>query len=61
MQQAMEDDALVKACGEAARKRAREAFRWDDVLLAYENEAYRLLGVSAPRTAAIDRPSPDAV
>lgn len=61
MQQAMEDDALVKACGEAARTRAREAFRWDDVLLAYENEAYRLLGVSAPRTAAIDRPSPGAV
>jgi len=61
MQQAMEDDALVKACGEAARTRAREAFRWEDVLLAYENEAYRLLGVTSARTAAIDRPSPGAV
>ena len=32
-----------------------------DVLLAYENEAYRLLGVTSARTAAIDHPSPGAV
>jgi glycosyltransferase involved in cell wall biosynthesis len=61
MQQALEDDVLVKACGEAARTRAREAFRWDDVLVAYENEAYRLLGVTAAERVAIDRPSAGAV
>ncbi|MER8633796.1 DUF1972 domain-containing protein [Mesorhizobium opportunistum] len=61
MQQALEDDVLVKACGEAARTRAREAFRWEDVLVAYENEAYRLLGVTAAERVAIDRPSAGAV
>ncbi|AEH87625.1 DUF1972 domain-containing protein [Mesorhizobium opportunistum] len=61
MQQALEDDVLVKACGEAARTRAREAFRWDDVLVAYENEAYRLLGVTTAERVAIDRPSAGAV
>ncbi|TIW85078.1 MAG: glycosyltransferase family 1 protein, partial [Mesorhizobium sp.] len=57
MQQALDDDALVRTCGVAARARAREAFRWDDVLLAYENEAYRLLGVTAAKTAAMDHAS----
>ncbi|WP_137933661.1 DUF1972 domain-containing protein [Mesorhizobium comanense] len=61
MRRAMEDDALVAACGEAARTRAREAFRWEDVLLAYETEAYRLLGVKAARPAGIERASPGAV
>lgn len=58
MQQALDDDTLVRNCGIAARARAREAFRWEDVLSAYENEAYRLLGVTAAATPAIDHPSP---
>ena len=58
MQQALDDDALVAACGKAARARANEAFRWEDVLLAYEREAYRLLGMTAAEAVAIDRPSP---
>ncbi|MER9328733.1 DUF1972 domain-containing protein [Mesorhizobium sp. M0488] len=61
MQQALDDDALVEACGDAARTRAREAFRWEDVLLAYEKEAYRLLGVTTAEPAAIDHPSPGSV
>ncbi len=61
MQQALDDDALVKACGVAARARAREAFRWDDVLLAYENEAYHLLGMTAAKTTAMDHASPGTV
>jgi len=58
MQQALDDDTLVRNCGIAARARAREAFRWEDILSAYENEAYRLLGVTATATTAIDHPSP---
>ncbi|MBZ9895473.1 glycosyltransferase family 1 protein [Mesorhizobium sp. B2-2-4] len=54
---AIEDDALVESCGEAARARAREAFRWEDVLLAYENEAFRLLGVVAGEAIPVDHPS----
>jgi glycosyltransferase involved in cell wall biosynthesis len=55
MQQAQDDDALVKTCGIAARMRAREAFRWEDVLVAYEREAYRLLGVTADEAVATSR------
>lgn len=58
MQQALDDDALVAARGKAARARAHEAFRWEDVLLAYEREAYRLLGMTAAEAVSIDRPSP---
>ncbi|TGQ64087.1 glycosyltransferase family 1 protein [Mesorhizobium sp. M00.F.Ca.ET.186.01.1.1] len=57
MDRVIEDDALVAECGKAARVRAREAFRWEDVLIAYENEAYRLLGVRAGEAVAIDHPS----
>ena len=57
MQQAQDDDALVSTCGIAARVRAREAFRWEDVLMAYEREAYRLLGVTADEAVAVDRAS----
>ncbi|MEO5760546.1 MAG: DUF1972 domain-containing protein [Mesorhizobium sp.] len=58
MQQAIDDDELVKTCGQAARARASEAFRWDDVLLAYEKEAYRLLGVTNTEAMTIDDTSP---
>ncbi|QPC92045.1 DUF1972 domain-containing protein [Mesorhizobium sp. INR15] len=58
MQQAIDDDELVRTCGQAARARAQEAFRWDDVLLAYEKEAYRLLGVTNTEAMAIDDTSP---
>ncbi|WP_371009967.1 DUF1972 domain-containing protein [Mesorhizobium sp. RCC_202] len=54
------DDALVKRCGKAARERARAAFRWDDILLAYEKEALNLLGAKGPALAAIDRVKPGA-
>lgn len=52
--EALADDALVKRCGKAARERAREAFRWDDILLAYEKEALRQLGVTAAMPAKAD-------
>jgi glycosyltransferase involved in cell wall biosynthesis len=58
--EALADDALVKRCGKAARERARAAFRWDDILLAYEKEALNLLGATAPAPAAIDRVKPGA-
>ena len=37
------DDALVARCSQAARERARSAFRWNDILLAYERECVSLL------------------
>lgn len=37
------DDELVARCGRAARERARSAFSWSEVLLAYERECLSLL------------------
>ena len=58
IERALADDALVEKCGVAARARARAAFRWEDVLLAYEKEALRLLGATVAAPAAIDRAKP---
>ena len=38
-----DDDALLAACRSASRQRARDAFVWRDVLLAYERECLALL------------------
>jgi glycosyltransferase involved in cell wall biosynthesis len=43
---ALADDALVERLGEAARARAASAFKWRDVLMAYEREC---LALAAPR------------
>ncbi|TPI47506.1 glycosyltransferase family 1 protein [Mesorhizobium sp. B2-9-1] len=53
--EALADDALVARCSKAARMRAREAFRWEDVLIAYEKEALRQLGVTTAVPAKADR------
>ncbi|WP_246672418.1 DUF1972 domain-containing protein [Mesorhizobium sp. B3-1-6] len=53
--EALADDALAAHCGKAARARAREAFRWEDVLSAYEKEALRQLGVATAAPAKADR------
>jgi glycosyltransferase involved in cell wall biosynthesis len=53
--EALGDDALVARCSKAARARAREAFRWEDVLSAYEKEALRQLGVTTAAPAKADR------
>ena len=50
--EASADDALAARCGKAARIRAREAFRWEDILLAYEKEALRQLDVTTAATPA---------
>ena len=43
MEHMLVDDALVERCRAAARARARAAFEWNDVLLAYERECLALL------------------
>lgn len=43
IQLVIEDDIVVAACAKAARERARSAFRWSDVLHAYERECLKLL------------------
>jgi glycosyltransferase involved in cell wall biosynthesis len=53
--EALADDALVARCSKAARARAREAFRWEDVLAAYEKEALRQLGAATAAPAQADR------
>ena len=53
--EALADDALVARCSKEARTRAREAFRWEDVLSAYEKEALRQLGVATAAPAKADR------
>jgi glycosyltransferase involved in cell wall biosynthesis len=50
--EALADDTLAARCGKAARIRAREAFRWEDILLAYEKEALRQLDVTTAATPA---------
>ena len=47
-----EDDEHGQTMIYSTSARAREAFRWEDVLVAYENEAYRLLGVTVAGTVA---------
>jgi glycosyltransferase involved in cell wall biosynthesis len=44
----VEEEALTGMLGAAARARAASAFKWDDVLLAYEREC---LALAAPRGA----------
>jgi len=39
----LRDDLLVARCGLAARERARSAFAWSEVLVAYERECLSLL------------------
>ena len=52
----MGDDVLTARLGKSARERARAAFRWTDVLMAYERECIALLDGKArqpiPATAA---------
>ncbi|TIU37881.1 MAG: glycosyltransferase family 1 protein, partial [Mesorhizobium sp.] len=52
---ALADDALMARCSKAARARAREAFRWEDVLSAYEKEALQQLGGATAAPAKADR------
>jgi glycosyltransferase involved in cell wall biosynthesis len=42
MRRVLIDDALVAQCSQAARDRARSAFHWHEILVAYENECLAL-------------------
>lgn len=60
IEQMGEDDALVAACRGASRQRAREAFIWRNVLLAYERECLALLAGKPSRVDtewAVQQPS----
>lgn len=57
----IENDRLVEQCSQAARARARDLFQWENVLLAYEQEALHLLeAISDGKTALSDEPVPTA-
>jgi glycosyltransferase involved in cell wall biosynthesis len=43
MTRVLNDDVLVAQCSQAARERARSAFRWQGILIAYESECLALL------------------
>jgi glycosyltransferase involved in cell wall biosynthesis len=48
LEQVEADPAAARARGEAARERAAEVYRWDDVALGYERMCADLAGLAAP-------------